>query len=62
MMKLLYSNVATLLKPQGEGYHGQIDSIINLALYTKLMTTVWTNLPNPVVYPMIPMNATTALR
>ena len=53
MMQLLYANAATLPNPQRRKNNGHIRIIINMTLYTILMTTVCTIPPNLGVYPII---------
>ena len=60
MIQFLYSNVATLPTTKGGGHHGHIGIIMKPTLYTTLLTTAWTNLPDPGLYPTVTPKSTTA--
>ena len=58
IMQLLYANTATLLKPQVGGHHSHTGIIMKTTLYITLLTTAWSNPPDPGVYPVILPNST----
>ena len=62
MVQTLYGNAATLATTLGGGAHGHIGIIMTNALYATLTATPYTAPIDPGVLPIIPLNATIAVR